>query len=230
MEHVFGEYGQLAGRYLHFLAGVVWIGILYYFNFIQGAFFAEASANTKNEAIVKLVPKALLWFRMGALYTWLTGLFLLAAKGHLGGFGIYTTPWGVNILIGALLGTIMFLNVWLIIWPNQKIVIQSATQVMAGGQALAEAAACAARAGLASRHNTLFSIPMLLFMGMASHFSYNITAASLAPLWITIFIIVGALEFNAIKGKLGPMATVRGVIHCGLALAIALFFLVKILT
>ncbi|MCB0351759.1 MAG: urate hydroxylase PuuD, partial [Bdellovibrionales bacterium] len=172
----------------------------------------------------------LLWFRMGALYTWLTGVFLLAAKGHLAGFGIYTTPWGINILIGALLGTYMFLNVWLIIWPNQKVVIQSANQVLAGGQPLPEAAACGAKAGLASRHNTLFSIPLLLFMGMASHFSYTITAASLWPMWIAIFVITGALECNAIKGKLGPMTSVRGVIHCGLALSAVLFIVVKLLT
>lgn len=230
MEYVFGESGQLLARWAHFMVGIVWIGILYYFNFIQGAFFAEADGNTKNVAISKLVPRALLWFRMGALYTWLTGVFLLAAKGHLGGFGIYTTPWGINILIGALLGTCMFLNVWLIIWPNQKIVIASANQVLSGGQPLPEAAACGARAGLASRTNTLFSIPLLLFMGMASHFSFNITATSLMPLWAAVFVIVGVLECNGIKGKLGPMATVRGVIHCGLALSAVLFVTIKVLT
>lgn len=230
MEYVFGEYGQLLFRYVHFFAGVIWIGMLYYFNFVQGAFFAEIDANTKNVAISKLVPRALWWFRYGALFTWISGFFILAAKGHWAGFEIYTTSWGINILIGALLGTFMFLNVWLIIWPNQKVVIQSATQVLSGGQPIAEAAACGAKAGLASRHNTLFSIPLLLFMGMASHSGHPVTASSLLPLWLVVIIVTATLEFNAIKGKMGPLATIKGVINCGFVLSAVLFAIVRILS
>jgi uncharacterized membrane protein len=231
MGMLLGEVGQMVARWGHFMAGVAWIGILYYFNFVQGAFFNEIDAKTKNEAIAKLVPRALWWFRWGAMGTWLTGLYILAAKAHVGGgFEIYATSWGINILVGALLGTLMFLNVWLIIWPNQKVVIQSATQVLAGGAPIADAAACGAKAGLASRHNTLFSIPLLLFMGMASHLGYTVSAESLLPLWGAIIAIVGAIEFNAIKGKMGPIATVKGVITCGLALAVLLFAVVRVLS
>jgi len=229
MEILFGESGLLLARWVHFMAGVVWIGHLYYFNFVQGLFFNEIDAQTKNVAITKLVPKALWWFRWGAMFTFLSGAYILVGRGMLGGFEIYTTSWGINILVGSLMATLMFLNVWLIIWPNQKVVIQSATQVLAGQAALPEAAAKGARAGLASRTNTLFSIPMLLFMGMASHFSYSVTASSLWPLWAAVFVVVGGLEINAIKGKMGPMTTVRGVIVSGFVLTAVLFVLVKAL-
>jgi uncharacterized membrane protein len=215
-------------RWIHFFSGVTWIGLLYYFNFIQGSFFAEIDGPTKNIAISKLVPRALLYFRWAALYTFLAGAYILMAKGHQAGFGIYTTSWGVNILIGALMGTLMFLNVWLIIWPNQKIVIANATNLIAGKPADPAAAAAGAKATLASRTNTLFSGPMLLFMGMASHFNYAVTG-NLTVLWIAILVIVGAIEINAIKGKTGPMTTVRGVIHCSFALTIILFAVVKFL-
>jgi len=67
-------------------------------------------------------------------------------------------------------------------------------------------------------------------MGMASHFGYAIQASSLFPLWATVIVIVGAIEFNAIKGKMGPIASIKGVIHCGLALSIVLFAVVKLLS
>jgi uncharacterized membrane protein len=230
MDFFMGEGAMLLARWVHFLAGVAWIGHLYYFNFVQGSFFAEIDAQTKNIAITKLVPKALWWFRWGAMFTFLSGTYILLAKGHVAqSFSIYTSSWGVSILIGALLGTLMFLNVWLIIWPNQKVVIQSATQVLGGGQAIPEAAACGAKALLASRHNVLFSVPMLLFMGMASHFSFQVQPEKLSTLWIAVFVVVGALEFNAIKGKLGPMTTVKGVITCGFVLTAVLYALVAFL-
>ncbi len=228
MNPVVVDYSLMVLRWIHFFVGVTWIGLLYYFNFIQGAFFAEIDGPTKNIAISKLVPRALLYFRMAALYTFLAGVLILGLKGHQAGFGIYSTSWGVSILVGSLLGTIMFLNVWLIIWPNQKIVIANANQILAGGAPNPAAAAAGARALLASRTNTMFSGPMLLFMGMASHFSFSLSGNS-TPLWAAVLVVVGALELNAIKGKLGPMTTVRGVIHCAFALAIVLFAVVKFL-
>src|SRR4051812_36932736 len=156
-------------RWLHFFFGITWIGLLYYFNFVQGPFFAETDASTKSNAIQKLVPRALWWFRWGAMFTMLTGITYLGIKGHQNGHAIYATSWGVSIVTGAVLGLLMWANVWFIIWPNQKIVIASATQAAKGGKAIPEAAAAGARAGVASRTNTLFSIPMLFFMGAASH-------------------------------------------------------------
>ena len=160
-------------RWGHFLAGITWIGILYYFNFIQGSWFKETDASAKSAAVQKLVPRALWWFRWGAMGTWITGMYIIWHKGNMAGAEVYQTSWGLMILTGALLGTCMFLNVWLIIWPAQKVVIASAVQTAGGGQAIPEAAACGAKAGLASRTNTLFSIPLLFFMGAASHLPWK---------------------------------------------------------
>src|SRR5690606_14946736 len=117
-----------------------------------------------------------------------------------------------DIVVGATLATLMFLNVWLIIWPKQKVVIASNEQVKAGGEALPEAAAAAPKAALASRTNTLFSIPMLFFMGSSAHMPHGILGGEGTGLdWIVALLIVAALEANAIFGKQGPMTTVRGV-------------------
>jgi hypothetical protein len=217
-------------RWLHFLFGVLWIGLLFYFNFVQGPFFAETDATTKSNAIQKLLPRALWWFRWAAMFTMLTGVTYLATKGHRDGFEIFLTSWGVSILTGSTLGLLMWGNVWFVIWPNQKIVIASATQVANGGAALPTAAAAAARAGVASRTNTLFSISMLFFMGAASHLPMAVNPN--ANLWILVGVfgvIFGLIELNALKGKTGPLTTIQGVISCGFGLAVALYLLVEVL-
>jgi len=208
-------------RWIHLLAGVAWIGLLWYFNFVQGEYFKEADASSKSDAIRKLVPRALWWFRWGAMFTFLSGIALLGVK-HLTGFGI---------LVGASLGTIMFLNVWLIIWPNQKIVIASAEKVAAGGDADPAAAGALAKAGLASRTNTLFSIPMLFFMASSVHLAQlaiPIGSASIASK-IVVFGLILLLAINGIKGKTGPMTSVKGVIHMGLLLTLVLYLGVDLL-
>src|SRR3954463_7471268 len=113
-------------RWLHIIFGVTWIGLLYYFNFVQGPFFAETDATTKSNAIQKLVPRALWWFRWAALWTMASGITILAIRGQMGGAAIFASSWGVCILTGATMGLIMGLNVWFVIWPNQQIVIASA--------------------------------------------------------------------------------------------------------
>ena len=211
-------------RWMHFFAGVTWIGILYYFNFIQGEFFKETDAGAKSSAISKLVPRALWWFRYGALFTFVSGV---ALAGFLGG--------AVNsyIMIGMVMGNLMFLNVWLIIWPAQKIVIASPDAVLAGGEANPAAAGALAKAGLASRTNTLLSLPMLFFMGASGH----LTGLGRLPMsaeggvseiaMILSLVIILAIELNGIKGKQGPMASVVGVIHCGIGLAAALLVIME---
>ena len=214
---------QFLARWIHFLAGVTWIGLLYYFNFVQGAWFKEAEASVRGAAVQQLVPRALWWFRWGAMFTFLSGLTIILVRGHqAGGFG-FDSAWGAFIYTGALLGTLMFLNVWLIIWPNQKIVIADSK----GEQKNPNAAAHGAKALLASRTNTLFSIPMLFFMGAASHLSQAVTMKG--ALLGALVVVIGALEANAIFGKLGPLTTVRGVITCGFVLAAVLYGLVAAL-
>jgi len=197
-------------RWSHYLFGVTWIGLLYYFNFVQTEYFKEADGDAKTDAFIKLVPRALWWFRWGAMFTFISGVILL-------GF-LHRRGFTVDITVGAVLGTLMFLNVWLIIWPNQKIVIASNEQVKGGGEALPEAGPAAPKAALASRTNTLFSLPMLFLMGSSAHMPNGFLAEGGTMALIVALLIVLVLELNGIFGKPGPMASVRGVIVSGLVL------------
>jgi uncharacterized membrane protein len=201
-------------RWLHVLFGITWIGLLYYFNFIQGEYFKEAEADAKADATAKLAPRALWWFRWGAMFTFLTGVILLEAIRK-------THGWDSYITIGALMGTFMFLNVWLIIWPNQKIVcgLVEGDKAVAGPKAL-----------LASRTNTLLSAPMLIGMmgsfhgqGQASHLVNQGMSTGL----MAVLAIIIALEANAIFGKLGPMASVKGVVHSSIVLTVVFLALLQ---
>ena len=222
-------------RWLHFLAGITWIGMLYYFNLVQTPFFATDLGGQARGAMVRgLVPSALWWFRWGAMFTFLSGWLIVLTKwGHEG--VPLSSGYMTLILTGGLLGTLMWANVWFVIWPAQQVVIRSAEQVAGGGQAIAEAAARGARAGLASRTNTLFSIPMLFFMGSASHFTklYSVDA-NVGAYWIVALILMALVELNALRGQPNttttkPLATVSGTIHAGLGLWLVLFVVGSIL-
>ena len=158
------EYVQFIERWVHFMAGITWIGLLYYFNFIQVPAMAAALADKDGPgpaAIGKYVaPRALLWFRWSAVVTWVTGAGLLGP--NLGAAFMFQHGF-VDIGIGAWLGTIMLMNVWMFIWPNQKKVLGIVT-------ASAEEIAKAKRTALMfSRTNTALSIPLLYFMASQSH-------------------------------------------------------------
>ena len=224
-------------RWLHFLAGITWIGLLYYFNLVQTPFFGETEPAVRSGAIQKLVPRALWWFRWGAMFTFLAGILIYLIKWGQQGATFFHGPYGLAITLGGLLGTVMFLNVWLVIWPKQKIVIQSTTQVAQGGQALPEAAGAARRAALASRTNTLFSIPMLFFMGAASHYpaivSVEPSGGALAG-WIVFgWGMIALVEINALVGTQGttkqPLDTVKGTLLAGFVLTMYFWLLYTIL-
>lgn len=152
-------------RWIHFLAGITWIGLLYFFNLINAAFMKTLDGPTKNIVIPKLMPSALNWFRHGATVTVLAGLVLYFYLYSKGGTG------AIALGIGGLLGIIMMVNVHAIIWPNQKKIIAAVSQAAAGGPPPpAEMAQWGKTALLASRINFLLSIPMLWFMGAGSHF------------------------------------------------------------
>jgi uncharacterized membrane protein len=208
-------------RWAHLLAGTTWVGLLYYFNFVQGEYFKEADGGAKSDIIQKMVPRALWWFRWGAVFTFLSGATLVYVR-HLSGMGI---------MIGVAMGTIMFLNVWLIIWPNQKIVIASAKQVAGGGEALPGATAALGKAGLASRTNTLFSVPMLFFMASSVHLGQlqnSVHQASAASLAI-IFGLIAVLALNGVFGKTGPITSIKGVVGSGFVLTAVLYLLTELL-
>ena len=158
-------------RWLHLLSGITCIGLLYYFNFVQVPAVAAATADKGGPgpaAISKYVaPRALLWFRWAAVVTWLSGaIYLHSAYSLAGAFSLGIGQHNLaltTIGMGAWLGTIMLFNVWALIWPNQKKILG---MVMATDEEKARARRVAF---LASRSNTLLSIPMLLCMGTAAH-------------------------------------------------------------
>ena len=201
---------QFIFRWAHVLFGIVWIGMLYYFNFVQTEYFKEAEADAKADALKKLAPRALWWFRWGAMFTFLTGLTLLYLTGAHSSIGMRPVIW-----VGALAGTLMFLNVWLIIWPAQQVVI---------GLKEGDGPANAAKAGLASRTNTLFSGPMLFGMLGAV-----MQPGGSAMGFYAACAVILLLEANALFGKTGPMTSVKGVIHCSIALTAVIWALLAFL-
>ena len=192
-------------RSFHILFGIAWIGLLYYFNFVQTEYVKVADPDAKADVMKKLAPNALWWFRWAAFFTFLTGLILIHQ---------ITARIGTEIILGVTMGTIMMLNVWGIIWRNQKIVL---------GMKDGDVATAAAKAGLASRTNTLFSVPMLMYMVYSAHApgSYLVLED-----WSSLSLFVGlaiifVIEANAIWGKMLPViASVRAVITSSFVLAI----------
>lgn len=145
------------GRWLHIMAGVMWVGLLFYFNFVQAAAMKTAQADGTAAGISKHVaPRALLYFRWAAVVTWLAGMALLGDK--VDDAFLFKDRAYIPIGVGAWLGTIMFFNVWAIIWPNQK-------KILGLAPASDDEKARARRvAFLASRLNVVLSMPMLFFM------------------------------------------------------------------
>jgi uncharacterized membrane protein len=202
--------GQFGFRWLHILAGITWIGLLYYFNLVQVPAFAKFEAAPNQEiggkarmvAIDKVARSALWWFRWAAVSTFVTGILItiITKEYFYDGFG--TSARGLSISLGMLLGTIMLINVWGVIWRNQKIVLANAANVLNGG-APNPAAAGAGRAGtMASRQNTIFSVSMLFFMVYTSHGPYTSTAelsgGKVAAFWIISLLLIAVLELNCL--------------------------------
>ena len=201
--------GAFASRWLHVVAGITWIGLLYYFNFVQVPAFAEMEAAARNNAIDKLASRALWWFRWAAVLTLVTGILILlfqkdGDKSQLFSGDYMKSVPGMSIATGVLLAVTMFLNVWLVIWPNQRKVIANARNVQAGGEADPDAAAAGRKALLASRMNAIFSLPMLMFMVGTAHFflpgnfKFAPSGSDRAVYWIITIVLWGVLELNAL--------------------------------
>ena len=213
-------------RWLHVLFGIVWIGMLYYFNFCSTPYLNDESLDkaARSTAIQHLMPRVLWWFRWGAAFTFLTGVILL--------YMIHRNL-NVYIIYGSLLGVAMAANVWFIIWPKQQIVMANAKQVAEGGEPLAEFPEAKARAACASRHNTLFSIPMLLFMVSSAHVGGGGAAVFSNAILATILgvLIIAALEVNAVIGKIDYIRinSIPQVIGVGFVLSLVLAIIAEYL-
>ena len=205
---IFNNFGDPGGalavltRAGHILAGVTWIGLLYFFNFVQTPAMPELSDGARSEVLRKITFRALWWFRYAALLTFLFGLLLVGVQSNsdVPGYNYFEGPSGTAILTGMLFGITMFVNVWGIIWRNQKIVIGNAENVAAGGEANPDAPAAAKAAARASRCNTLFSIPMLWFMVFSAHGGgfYQTATGGTIVYWLLVLVLWGFIEASAL--------------------------------
>jgi uncharacterized membrane protein len=163
--------GSFGFRWLHILAGIMWIGLLYYFNFVQVPAFAAYGDETRarNIAIDKVARQALWWFRWSALSTFVLGILITVVTEDYYANEFGKQAGGIAISTGMLIGTIMMLNVWGVIWRNQKVVLANAANLIAGGEADPAAAAAGRKAFMASRQNVVFSVTMLFFMVFKGH-------------------------------------------------------------
>jgi len=201
--------GDFLLRYVHVLVGIVWIGLLYYFNLVQVPALASYGdeAKARNLTLDKVARRALWWFRWAAIATLGTGLLIT---------GVIENYWSrsgdahkYTISIGMILGTLMAANVWMGIWKNQKIVLANAVNVLGGGAADPNAAGAGRRALLISRQNFIFSFSMLWFMVGPAHFYPaafpDATASNAMTLLIIAVVLAAILELNAV-GVLGGTA------------------------
>jgi uncharacterized membrane protein len=230
---IFSDHGAFLFRYFHIIGGVAWIGVLWYINFIQGGYVGGLDAAGQTVAKQKLFPKVMWYFRYGALLTFITGVALIGIKGFdpISGKVVGSDVWNAwfaKIYPGFMFATIMFLNVWFVIWPRQKKVIAAAN-----GEKIDGVPAMARRGFIASRTNTLLSVPMLFFMAAAQNLTLNAVSSEKLNLWIIVTTVVFLLiEANALfanndpaakPATVKPIETVKGVIHMGTILTLLLY-------
>jgi uncharacterized membrane protein len=165
--HVDQIFWQAVFRWLHVIFGIMWIGLLWYFNFVQTRMMPQIPAELRPAVSKYIAPEALFWFRWAALSTVITGLILAWLNGYIG--DALALNWGGGVPkdraigVGMWFGLIMAFNVWFIIWPNQQ-------KVLGLVEASAdERAAAGKKAGMASRFNTMLSVPMLYMMVSAQN-------------------------------------------------------------
>ncbi|HEY3226316.1 MAG TPA: urate hydroxylase PuuD [Planctomycetota bacterium] len=195
-------------RWTHVFVGIIWIGHLYFFNFVNASFEKSLDAAAKKTVVPQLRPRALWWFRWGAMLTMLSGVtFILweqfaATDQHFYGWFRTAKEWWITF--GGLLGLTMWFNVWFVIWPNQRIILRG----IATGNKPADFDARVATAGKFSRINTYLSVPMLFGMGARQHFPVGAGVGKVNALeilcWMAAVVVVGIAVAWHLIYKVGP--------------------------
>lgn len=208
--------GQLFARWGHYVAGAGWVGLLYYFNFVQAPAFTRLDDAARAAVLREISIPAMWWRRWAAVATVTTGLLIFWFQDPYDGTYLtyLSTPRGTAVAFGALLGLIMFGNVWLVISPNLRLVAESVESSLSGRGAVPHAGLAAKRLARAERCNTLLSIPMLWFMAAAPHFADSLCHFTTQPgrnytgsAWAIFVITVGVIELSAL-GQIGGYDTV----------------------
>jgi len=240
-----------AFRMAHVIVAIMWMGLLWFFNFVQTPAYAEMDAATRNNALDKLTWRALWWFRWAAAATVFFGVLLLGVGGFQKEDGAYSKDFwvhsasGPTLLLGIIMGIIMFLNVWLVIWPKQQVVIGNARNLIAGGEANPDAAAAGRAGAMASRQNTIFSLPLLVFMVGAAHFyglgpqfgSQTLSSGKTLTYLLIGVVVIAVMELNALgkisgRGSGGLNVTYethKNAMYTGFGLILFFYILAEIL-
>jgi uncharacterized membrane protein len=213
---LFSKFGFAGGmRIAHVMFATMWMGLLWFFNFVQTPAYAEMEPSARNNAFDKLTWRALWWFRYAAMFTVASGLLILLIVGFGDdGYGsdFWKSPSGSGLVAAILLAAIMLYNVLGVIWPNQQIVIANARNVQAGGEPNPNAPAAARAGAMASRQNTIFSFTVFMFMVGTSHFFGDFRHFDVQPaagvrvlFYIVVLAIAAGMEANAL-GMIGGTA------------------------
>ncbi|SRR5579871_1030464 len=183
-------------RWFHVVFGILWIGLLYFFNFVNGPFSKTLDADSKKKVVPELMPRALFFFRWAAMLTFIFGLVLFYINYAPNNWSLLHDARGNWIMLGMLFGTIMWINVWFIIWPNQRKIING---VKTGNPAPANVVTLAANA---SKVNVYLSIPLVFAMLAAgSHFIHD------EWYWFVGVIVVGFFAANGLYMRAGKVKT-----------------------
>lgn len=161
-----------AVRWIHYVSGVCWIGLLYFLNLVNVPLQGKLDAGVKKVLVPELMPRVLFWFRWAAMFTFLSGLTYYVLFFEIGGVRAATPNWSIWILLGMLLGSIMWFNVWFVIWPNQRKIINGVKSGNPADPSIPK------KALLFSRINTFLSVPMLFFMGYGRHAGQHVSIFS----------------------------------------------------
>jgi uncharacterized membrane protein len=194
--------GNFGFRWLHVIAGIAWVGLLYYFNFVQVPAFASFGdeARARNIAIDKVARTALWWFRWASVLTVVAGILITLVTPNYFTDDFGSSPGGLSISLGMTIAIVMFLNVWGVIWRCQKVVLANAANVLAGGEVNPAAAAAGRKALMVSRQNTMFSVPMVFFMVYKSHgpFVGEVSSSGVGLFWGVSILLIAILELNSL--------------------------------
>ena len=240
---IFEEIGiEMLARYGHIISGITWIGLLYYFNFVQTPAFAAFEAGARTDATAKLVPRAIWWFRWAAMSTLAFGLLLYVLY-SMGDYNPYEEMDAINVIginTGVFFALIMWANVWFVIWPAQRKAIANAQATVAGEQGTPPTPEEMRRAATASRTNTFLSIPMLFFMVAAGHLLspqfFDTSEGGSRVIWYIVVVVVGAVaEYIALKapavgsGMTKHLDDHKNTIIGGFALLVVLYVVLELL-
>ncbi|MBK6608366.1 MAG: urate hydroxylase PuuD [Leptospiraceae bacterium] len=187
-------------RWIHYVSGVCWIGLLYFLNLVNVPLQGKLDAGVKKVLTPELMPRVLFWFRWAAMFTFLSGLTYYAVFFEMGHMRVQSPNWTIWILLGLLLGKIMWFNVWVVIWPNQRKIINGVKSGNPADPSIPK------KALLFSRINTFLSVPMLFFMGYGRHAGGNVSIFSVEGL--VVVVLAGAIGSAVVLFAIKQSATI----------------------